>query len=134
MAYGETMLTMNGIVCSELIRRSFDDDATVVSFMVVSTERRFDKPTGQWVDGRKFSVRVKCFRTLAENVHASLRVGDHVMVSGRLRSTEYEDGAGKRSGLELEAFAVGPNLRNATAQVRKNGVDAPPRWESAPAA
>lgn len=119
MAYGETLLSMNGTICTELVRRTLDDGGALATFMVISNERRFDKETGTWVDGRKFSVRVKCFRKLAENVLASLSVGDPVMVSGRLRSTEYEEDGRTRYGLELDAYAVGPNLKNATAEIRR---------------
>lgn len=119
MAYGETLLTMNGTICTELVRRTLDDGGAMATFLVISNERRFDKETGTWVDGRKFAVRVKCFRKLAENVLASLNVGDHVIVSGRLRSTEYEEDGRTRHGLELDAYALGPNLKNATAQIRR---------------
>ncbi|MGH3520853.1 MAG: single-stranded DNA-binding protein [Haloechinothrix sp.] len=119
MAFGETILNMTGTICTELTRRQLDDGAPLVTFSVISNERRFDKQTGGWVDGRKFSVRVKCWRRLADNVAVSLGIGDQVLVAGRLRSTEYEEDGRTRYGLELDAFAVGPNLKNAIAQVRK---------------
>lgn len=119
MAVGETTLSMHGTICGDLVRREFGDGTEVVSFLVISNERRFDKQIGDWVDGRKFSVRVKCWRRLATNVYASLQKGDQVMVSGRLRSTEFDEDGKTRYGLELDAFAVGPNLKNAVAHVRK---------------
>lgn len=119
MTIGETILNVNGTICTDVVRWELPNGDAVVEFTVVSTERRFDKPTGKWVDGRRFLARVKCFRTLAENVYVSLRLGDAVMVSGRLRSQLSEQQGRIRVGPELDAFAIGPNLRNLSAQVRR---------------
>lgn len=119
MAIGETNLTLVGNVGSELNRRVLDDGSEVVSFRAMSNERRFDKQTGDWVDGRKFSVRVNCWRRLAVNVYASLSKGDPVMVVGRLYTREYEVNSETRYSTEMDAYAVGPNLARATAEVRR---------------
>jgi single-stranded DNA-binding protein len=46
------------------------------------SERRRDKESGEWVDGRHLSVSVTRWRTLAESVLASLSKGDPVIVTG----------------------------------------------------
>lgn len=119
MAVGETNLTLVGHVCTDLTRRVLDDGGEVVSFRAVSNERRFDKQTGEWVDSRRFSVRVNCWRRLAVNVYASLSKGDPVMVTGRVHTREYELDGVTRYSTELDAYAVGPNLGRATAEVRR---------------
>ena len=119
MAMGETYVNVNGRIVTELERRELPDGGAMVGFLVISTERKFDKATGEWVDGRKFSVWVTCWRRLARNVAMTLKKHDDVMVSGRLRTREYEDGGKVRYTTELEAFAVGPNLTRAIADVRR---------------
>jgi single-strand DNA-binding protein len=64
---------------------------------------------------------VVCWREMAENASESLQKGARVVVTGRLeqRSWETPDGE-KRSKIEVVADEVGPSLRWATAEVRKN--------------
>lgn len=119
MATGETVVTVSGRVATEVERRDVGEGNEMAGFLVISTERRFDKTVGDWVDGRKFSVWVTCWRRLARNVSMSLAKGDDVIVCGRLRTREYEDGGKTRYATELDAFAVGPNLTRAVAEVRR---------------
>ncbi|MEU6646949.1 single-stranded DNA-binding protein [Saccharomonospora sp. NPDC046836] len=127
MAIGETLLTIVGNVSSELSQRRTSGGDDVVSFWLRSNERRFDKETGQWRDGRGFAVRVTCWRRMANAVALSLNKGDPVIVSGRLYSSQYEVDGQPRSVPELEALAIGPNLSWCTASVRRlaRGVDPP---------
>ena len=64
---------------------------------------------------------VVCWREMAENVSESLSKGARVLVTGRLeqRSWESPDGE-RRSKIEVVADEIGPSLRWATAEVRKN--------------
>jgi single-strand DNA-binding protein len=114
MAVGETTVTMVGTVASELMRRSTKGH-NVVSFWLKSSERRRDKESGEWVEGRHLSVRVTCWRKLAESVLTSLNKGDPVIVTGRMYTGEEE----ARAIPELEASAVGPNLNLCTAALQR---------------
>jgi len=64
---------------------------------------------------------IVCWREMAENASESLQKGTRVVVTGRLeqRSWETQDGE-KRSKIEVVADEIGPSLRWATAEVRKN--------------
>jgi len=64
---------------------------------------------------------IVCWREMAENASESLQKGARVLVTGRLeqRSWETPDGD-KRSKVEVIADEIGPSLRWATAEVRKN--------------
>lgn len=110
---------VNGRIATDVERRDFGERGEMAGFLVISTERRFDKSSGEWVDGRKFSVWVTCWRRLARNVAMSLEKGDDVMVAGRLRTREYEADGKRRYSVELDAHAVGPNLTRAVADVRR---------------
>jgi single-strand DNA-binding protein len=119
MAIGETLVTVVGNICSDPLRRSVAEGHELLTFWLRSNERRFDKETGQWVDGRFLGVRVTCWRQLAGSVHESVGKGDPVIVTGRLRTNEYEADGQVRSVPELEALAVGPNLQWCTARIRR---------------
>jgi single-strand DNA-binding protein len=118
MAVGETTVTMVGNVVSELIRRT-ENGHDVVSFWLRSSERRRDKESGEWVDGRHLSVRVTCWRKLAESVLASLGKGDPVIVTGRMYSGGDAAGGQPLAIPELEASAVGPNLNRCTVTLQR---------------
>ncbi|MFF5992218.1 single-stranded DNA-binding protein [Prauserella flavalba] len=126
MAIGETLLTIVGNVCSELSRRKLANGDEVLSFWLRSNERRYDKESGQWRDGRGMAVRVTCWRRMAGTVGASLSKGDPVIVSGRLYAAEFESEGRQRSIPELEALAIGPNLSWCTATVRRLGRNGDP--------
>ena len=90
------------------------------TFRIAASERRFDKQTQSFVDGSTLFMDVVTWRDLADHVYATLHKGDRVVVVGRLRRREYTTAQQEqRSRLELEADAVGPDLRNATAVVSK---------------
>lgn len=93
----------------------------VVSFSVADTPRSFDKTSGQWVDGETDWVRVVVWDNLAENIAASLRKGNQIIVIGHYRARKYTDKntQEQRTSRELTAEFVGPNLQFATAVVEK---------------
>jgi single-strand DNA-binding protein len=121
MAIGETIVTVVGNVLSEVSRRTVPQGYDVVSFWLRSNERKRDRETGDWVDGRQLSVKVTCWRKLAESVHASVHKGDPVLVQGRLYTSQFEVEGQTRVVPELEALAVGPNLSFCTAAVQRPG-------------
>lgn len=80
------------------------------SFRLATTPRYYDNSRGAWTDGHTEWLTVKVFRDVALNVAASVNKGDPVVVHGRLRTEEWEGENGPRSGLVLEASALGHDL------------------------
>ncbi len=64
---------------------------------------------------------VSCRGALGRNVLASLRNGDPVLLVGRLFITHHQQDGQPRSGYELQATAVGPNLTGGTAVFQPTG-------------
>ncbi len=122
-----TPVTVVGTLVSDMRPRRVGPDGTLVlNFRVACTERRLDKMSESWIDGDSLYLSVKCWRRLAENA-ASLVKGDPVIVSGKLRTREWTTEQGeRRSVVELEANAVGPDLARCTATVRKQRREQPP--------
>lgn len=117
----------------------------VCSVNLAFNSRRQNPQTREWEDGDSFFVRATAFKELAESMAESLTRGCEVVVSGRLKLDRWEDKEGaKRSAPSLLIDAIGPNLRYATADVRKadrsggfgGGKSAPADdpWGSAPSA
>ena len=102
-------------------RRTTKTGTVVANFRVASTSRRFDKDNSRWVDGDSLRVRVTCWRKLAENVGASIAVGDPVVVVGRLYTRDWTDGDNNpRITYEMEAVAVGHDLARGKTRLYRN--------------
>jgi single-strand DNA-binding protein len=81
---------------------------------------------GDWHGQREtIFYDVVCFGTVAGNAAASLKEGTRVIIVGRTETRAYETGDGEiRDVVRIVANAVGPELRWATATVRKVRVPA----------
>lgn len=115
----ETTLTIVGNVVDTPNLRRTKNGHVVASFRVGSTQRRFDRDSGGWVDGDKLFVTVTCWRALGENVAQSLRKGQPVIVTGRYYQREYEKDQVLHTVFELDATAVGPDLSRGIAFFEK---------------
>jgi single-strand DNA-binding protein len=121
----DTYVTIVGTALTRPERKALDKtNAVVASFRVIANTRRFDKMTQQWVDGPSLRIRVNCWRRLAENVAASIFVGDPVVVYGRISTKDWETAEGEaRISFEVDADSVGHDLtRGTTSFVRTRSV------------
>ncbi|MFC9895110.1 single-stranded DNA-binding protein [Nocardia sp. NPDC127579] len=116
----ETTGTIIGTVATPPARRVLATGEEVVSFRVASTARR-RTDLGEWIDAGTLFVTVSCWRRLVHGVDASLRRGDPVIAHGQWRAVEYraKDGTDCR-GLELRAYAVGPDLSRCSAVLTRH--------------
>ncbi len=115
----ETMMTISGNLVDNPNLRRTNSGTNVASFRVASTQRRFDRETGTWVDGETLFVTVTAWRGMAENVNESLRKGMPVIAHGRYRQREYEKNEMLKTAYELEAVSVGPDLARGTARFER---------------
>lgn len=112
-------ITLTGNVAAEPRQHTFDDGARVTSLRVLTSYRYFDKKAGQWADGEKVCFAVRCWRALGDNVAQSIKVGQPVVVSGKLRIREFGPEGDRRFMPEVEASAVGHDLRWGTGAFAK---------------
>jgi single-strand DNA-binding protein len=114
-------ITIIGNLGNEPEQRTLVSGVSVTHFSVGSTHRRFDKATGQWVDAYTNWYSVSAYRALGDHALASLRKGQRVIVSGRLKVSEWDNGTTKGKALDLEAEAVGHDLLFGTSTFHKDG-------------
>lgn len=114
-------ITIVGNVCNDPNTNPTTNGIPRTTFRVASNPRRFKD--GVWVDGDATYVTVICFRSLAENVAASIRKGDPVVATGRLRTREW---TGERQGVsvEIDATSVGFDMARGTAAFARSRRDA----------
>ena len=120
----ETHLTVVGKLVTGVEQRRFADGSVVANFRIMSTQRRYDRAAGSWTDGDRLFLDVSCWRRLAENTFGSLVKGDHVVVTGRLYTREWEQEGRRRSTVALEAQNVGADLAWCTAALTRTGTPA----------
>ena len=116
----ETNVTVVGRLAADVGWSRLGDGTVVANFRLASTERRYDRATGGWVDGEKLFVDVRCWRRLAENAAASLVKGDPVVVTGRLYSRNYEHEGQRRTSVTVEAQNVAADLSRCTVVLKRD--------------
>lgn len=97
----------------------------VTSFRLASTVRRYDRGQNRWVDGDTNWFTVTAFRQLAVNVLESVDRGQPVMVTGRVRIKEWENGEKRGTSVEVVADSVGHDLSWGRASFERIKVSAP---------
>src|SRR5262249_2545563 len=110
MSLGETYLTVLGWIGSE---PDFKEIRQIPQppCRLGSPRRPFDRTRNTSIDKPTTWYTVQCWRGLAQNAFESVRVGQPVIVTGRLRTHEWTNEAGEqRSRVVLEAFTLGHDL------------------------
>lgn len=116
---GEIPITVVGSITEPVLRFSESGQAWV-SFSLAQNNRV--KVGDNWEDGEPTWFKVKAFGQIAENIAESFpEKGTRVIVQGGMKTTSWEKDGEKRTGLEIVADAVGPDLRWATAAVTRVG-------------
>lgn len=114
----ETQVTLVGnIGGGDPELRFLPSGVAVCKFRMACTPRKFKD--NKWEDGEASWYQVTVWRELAEHVAETLRNGMGVIVLGNLSVRQYEVEGVKRSSIEVDATAIGPELRWATAVVTK---------------
>jgi len=117
---GETQVTVRGNLTADPELRYTQAGIAVANLTIASTPRMWDKQAGEYKDGETLFLRASVWREFAEHVAGSLTKGSSVIAVGALEQRSYETKEGeKRTSIELEIDAIGPDLRFATAQVSR---------------
>ena len=117
MANGNSVTLVGNITRDPELR--FTPSGQATASFGIAVNRRY-QVNNEWQEQTSF-FDVVAWAQLGENAAASLAKGARVIVNGRLeqRSWETQDGE-KRSKVEIIADEIGPSLRWATAEVKKN--------------
>jgi len=91
------------------------DGLPITSFRLASSQRRFDRNQNRWIDGETNWFTVTSFRQLAINTSESVNKGDRIVVTGKLRVRDWDNGERSGTSVEVDADAVGHDLSWGTA-------------------
>lgn len=113
------LITFQGNVTADPELRFTQAGKAVVGFTVACNSSKKDDQ-GNWVDGDSCFIRCTAWDQMAENIAETLIKGAAVVGSGQLLQREYTTREGEaRTSLECKLYSIGPNLKNATATIRK---------------
>jgi single-strand DNA-binding protein len=114
-------ITIVGNLTADPELKFLSSGQALVTFRIAASDRRKNAQTGEWEDGDTTFLRVTAWRQTAENAAESLTKGDRVVVTGRLKSRDYEDKDGSRkTSYEIDADEVGVALSRASARVNRS--------------
>ncbi len=104
------LVTISGLVATTPRHLITQDGLPITSFRLASTHRRFDREQNKWIDGETNWFTITGFRQLAINLSTSVQKGERVIVSGRLKIRDWDNGERAGTSVEVEAEHVGHDL------------------------
>jgi len=103
-------ITVTGLVATPPRHLVTSEGLPITSFRLASSQRRFDRSQERWVDGETNWYTITGFRQLAINTAASVKKGDRVVVVGRLKIRDWENGERSGTTIEIDADSLGHDL------------------------
>ena len=116
-----TQIAVRGLIATTPRQVVTESGLTVFSFRLASSFRRFDVEKQAWVSSDTNWYTVSGFRKLAENSANSLSKGDRVLVSGKLKIRDWDNGERSGTSVEIEADAIGHDLTFGTTSFERTG-------------
>ena len=104
------ILSVTGLVATTPRHLVTQDGLPITSFRLASSQRRFDRNQNKWIDGETNWFTVTAFRQLAINSAGSINKGDRLIVSGKLRVRDWDNGERAGTSVEVEADSLGHDL------------------------
>ena len=104
------IITVTGLVATTPRHLVTQDGLPITSFRMAASHRRFDRTANKWVDGETNWFTVTAFRQLAINAAGSISKGERVLVTGKLRVRDWDNGERAGTSVEIEAEALGHDL------------------------
>lgn len=112
-------ITLRGRIATDPTDRKTPNGVTVVNFRMATTERRFDRGAGQWVDAHTNWYNVAVFGRQATNVLQSTKKGNPIVVVGRQRIRDWSTADRSGTSVDVVADAVGLDLNFGTCAYNK---------------
>lgn len=104
------IVTVAGLVATTPRHLVTQDGLPITSFRLAASHRKFDRATNKWIDGETNWFTVTAFRQLAINVAGSVSKGERILVTGKLRVRDWDNGERVGTSVEIEADSIGHDL------------------------
>ena len=111
--------TVIGNAVTDVSLRTTTTGVSVASFRIASNPRRFDKATNSWIEQETNFLTITAWSQLAENVALSVHKGQSLVVSGKLKVRQWQDGEKNGTSVEIDAVSIGHDLNLGTSEFTK---------------
>jgi len=118
-------LTLTGIVATTPRHLVTTEGLAITSFRLASAQRRYDRGQERWIDGDTNWYTITTFRQLALNAATSIKKGERVIVSGKLRIRDWANGEKTGTTIEIDADSVGHDLAWGSTLFSRTVISAP---------
>lgn len=105
-----TEVAVRGLIATTPRQVQTESGLSVTSFRLASSFRKFDPGSNTWVTADTNWYTISSFRRLAENAGASLAKGDRVLVMGKIKIRDWDNGERSGTSVEIDADAIGHDL------------------------
>jgi len=102
--------SVTGLVATTPRHLVTQDGLPITSFRLAAAFKKFDRTKNRWVDAETNWFTITSFRQLAVNTATSVSKGDRVMVIGKLRVRDWDNGERAGTSVEIEAENIGHDL------------------------
>jgi single-strand DNA-binding protein len=102
--------SVTGLVATTPRHLVTQDGLPITSFRLAASLRKFDRTLNRWVDAETNWFTITSFRQLAVNASMSISKGDRILVMGRLRVRDWDNGERAGTSVEIEAESIGHDL------------------------
>jgi len=103
-------ITIAGLVATTPRHLVTQDGLPITSFRLAASHRKFDRTQNKWVDGDTNWFTITAFRQLAINAAGSVNKGDRVVVCGKLKVRDWDNGERAGTSVEVEVDSLGHDL------------------------
>lgn len=115
-------VSVRGLIATTPRQVVTESGLNVMSFRLASSYRKFDQETKTWVTSDTNWFTISAFRKLAINAGSSLSKGDRVIVQGRLRIRDWDNGERSGTSVEIDADAIGHDLSFGTSSFERTAL------------
>lgn len=102
--------SVTGLVATTPRHLVTQDGLPITSFRLAAAVKKFDRTKNRWVDAETNWFTITSFRQLAVNTATSISKGDRVIVVGKLRVRDWDNGERAGTSVEIEAENIGHDL------------------------
>lgn len=102
--------SVTGLVATTPRHLVTQDGLPITSFRLAASLRKFDRTLNRWVEAETNWFTITSFRQLAVNSSMSISKGDRILVMGRLRVRDWDNGERAGTSVEIEAESIGHDL------------------------
>lgn len=103
-------ITVSGLIATDPRIHTTKEGLSITSFRLAANSRHFDRAKNEWVSSATNWFTVLTFRQLAQNCAESLTKGDRVVVSGKIKIRDWDNGERTGTSVEIDADSVGLDL------------------------